>query len=100
MRILVGKLRVDVALPCCATLPCFCLGFDKGSFSQGRGYTSYHTDAKGKRVEYPVCGTRQYHGCPTVSVCEKCRLSSPLEPGGPCDGYNCGGTRGACEGKS
>jgi hypothetical protein len=34
-------------------------GEDKGTFSQGQGYTSYH------KVPIPVCMTRHMHGCPT-----------------------------------
>jgi hypothetical protein len=33
-------------------------GEDKGTFVQGRGYTSYH------KVPKPVCMTRHLHGCP------------------------------------
>lgn len=37
---------------------CFCPGENKGTFSQGRGYTSYYKNPK------KVCGTRMFHGCP------------------------------------
>lgn len=37
---------------------CFCAGENKGTFSQGRGYTSYFKKPK------KVCGTRFFHGCP------------------------------------
>lgn len=42
----------------CPLRPCMRPGQDKGSFSIGRGYTSYHAEPK------PVCATRHHHGCP------------------------------------
>ena len=92
MIIKIGKLRVDVARPDCASMDCFALGFDKGTFAQGRGYTSYHKDAKGRRIEKPVCSTRLYHGCPTCSVCQRC-WSASVRGVGPCDRPGCGGLR-------
>jgi hypothetical protein len=91
MLVKIGKQRVDVLEPACAKRECFSLGFDKDSFSPGRGYTSYHQDAKGKRVEKPVCGTRHYHGCPCNSVCEVCRSVSVEPPGGQCKKRSCAG---------
>jgi predicted transcriptional regulator len=93
MIVKIGKRRVDVARADCGSLACFAIGFDKGTFTQGRGYTSYHKDAKGRRVEKPVCATRHYGGCPTHSVCQRCWGSSPLEPDGLCDRPGCGGLR-------
>lgn len=69
MLVTINKRRVEVKDRECAKRECFALGFDKGSFTQGRGYTNYHTDSKGRRVEKPVCATRHYHGCPVNSVC-------------------------------
>ena len=69
-----GK-NVDVLDSLCAKRSCFSLGFDKGTFSQGRGYTSYHTDKRGRRVERPVCMTRHLRGCPSVSICPSCRTT-------------------------
>lgn len=83
--------KVDVARRDCASRPCFSLGFDKGSFSQGRGYTSYHTDARGRRVEKPVCMTRHLRGCPVNSVCATCRTASVLAPGERCESWGCEG---------
>jgi hypothetical protein len=91
MLVKIGKLKVDVLDTKCAKRDCFVLGFNKGSFSQGRGYTSYHTDANGKRVEKPVCGTRHYGGCPSNSVCATCRTVSVEAPGGRCTKFDCTG---------
>lgn len=64
----VGKYNVDVAnFNCNSELECFQLGFDKGTFVQGRGYVKYH------KKEKPVCQTRHIHGCPRVGVCLDCR---------------------------
>jgi hypothetical protein len=87
----IGRRNVDVLDSGCAKRECFALGFDKGSFSVGRGYTSYHTDAKGRRVEKPVCGTRHYRGCPSNSVCSVCRAASVEQPGGDCRYKSCAG---------
>jgi hypothetical protein len=43
----------------CWARSCMRAGEDKGSFTVGRGYTSYHKKPK------PVCVTRDYHGCPS-----------------------------------
>ena len=42
----------------CPKRQCFHLGEDKGTYSQGRGYTSYH------EKPIPCCMTRLIHGCP------------------------------------
>ena len=89
MMVKIEKRQVNVWDRECPSRECFTLGFDKGSFTQGRGYTSYHTDARGRRVERPVCMTRHLHGCPTNSVCEQCRTCSVDPPGSECQ---CGGT--------
>ena len=86
MKIKHDGLTVDVVDAKCFDRPCYRLGFDKGSFVQGRGYTKYHRDAKGKTVEYPVCYTRYLHGCPTNSGCPLCHSASVSQPGEPCDG--------------
>jgi hypothetical protein len=93
MLVKIGKQKVDVLEAACATRECFSLGFDKGSFTPGRGYTSYHRDAKGKTIEKPVCGTRHYRGCPSNSVCSVCRTASVEPPGGPCRFKSCTGER-------
>jgi hypothetical protein len=52
-------------------------GRNKGSFTPGRGYTSYH------KKEIPVCGTRYHHGCPTGSLIPQddgTRLSRQPDP--------------------
>jgi hypothetical protein len=67
VKLKIEGLKVDVRDSKCRDRKCFRLGFDKGHFSQGRGYTSYHRDAKGRRVEHPVCMTRHLHGCPESS---------------------------------
>ncbi len=68
MLVRIQKKTVDVKDKECATRSCFQLGQDKGTFVQGRGYTSYHKEPKW------VCLRRMLHGCPTRSVCPKCRL--------------------------
>lgn len=50
--------RVGVVDADCEFRRCFWFGFDKGSFTPGVGYTSYHAQ------ERPVCFTRHLHGCP------------------------------------
>lgn len=92
MMLGIGGRKVDVRDAKCVDRNCFVFGFDKGSFSQGRGYTRYHTDAKGRRVEKPVCQTRHLHGCPTHSVCAVCRLCSVDPPGAACSRQMCTGT--------
>lgn len=91
MLVMIGKQKVDVLEPACAKRDCFALGFNKGSFTPGRGYTSYHKDSKGKRVEKPVCSTRHHRGCPSNSVCPKCRLATVEVVGAPCRGPGCDG---------
>jgi hypothetical protein len=91
MLVKIGQRKVDVVDPACAKRECFVLGFDKGSFTPGRGYTSYHQDAKGNRVEKPVCSTRHHRGCPSNSVCDTCRSASVDPPGGPCKRKACTG---------
>ena len=88
MIVRIGDLLVDVLDTDCPGRSCYGLGFDKGTFGQGRGYTRYHTDGKGRRVERPVCATRHFHGCPSNSVCATCRTVSVDPPGGDC---RCGG---------
>ena len=78
MIVRVGKRHVDVANKKCPDRPCYQFGFDKGTYVQGRGYTSYHKE------ERPVCLTRHLHGCPGNSVCGDCRLVSVEEPGTAC----------------
>jgi len=80
-KIKVGKLLVDVAdLRCSLSLECFTLGYDKGSFVKGRGYTNYHPK------EIPVCMTRHTQGCPSVGVCEVCRTHLAPYTKGVCNG--------------
>lgn len=92
MIVKIGKRKVDVADHGCAARDCFVLGFDKGRFSVGRGYTSYHTDSKGRHVERPVCMTRHLRGCPKNSVCPVCRSASVRFPGSRCAHLDCTGT--------
>ena len=80
MLVKIGKQNVDVLELACARRDCFALGFDKGSFTPGVGYTNYHKDSKGKRIEKPVCSTRQYRGCPSNSVCPPVQ-ARPGRPG-------------------
>ena len=52
------KALVDVRVEECPKLNCYQLGQDKGTYSPGRGYTSYYKKPKW------VCMTRHLHGCP------------------------------------
>jgi len=79
-----GKL-VDVLKKDCLSRSCFMLGFDKGTYVQGRGYTSYH------KKERPVCMTRHLNGCPHHSICPQCRLLSVEQAGAACEHVGCGG---------
>jgi len=56
---------IDVLDRECFARQCYRLGFDKGSFTPGVGYTSYRTQ------ERRVCMTRHLDGCPSVAVCER-----------------------------
>ena len=61
------KVMVDTCDSDCGSRPCFWLGQDKGSFTPGRGYTSYH------KKPLWVCMTRHLHGCPESGICLNCR---------------------------
>lgn len=50
--------NVDALEPDCAFRPCLQVGEDKGSYVQGRGYTSYYKNPK------LVCMRRHLRGCP------------------------------------
>jgi hypothetical protein len=80
-----GQHLVDVRDTGCKERPCYQLGFDKGTFSQGRGYTSYHKQPR------PVCFTRHLHGCPSNSVCPECRTLEVDPPGSLCRQPGCDG---------
>lgn len=67
MKVKIGSLRVDVLDKKCSTRACYALGFDRGTFVPGRGYTRYYDKPK------PVCWTRNLHGCPSTGVCPSCR---------------------------
>jgi hypothetical protein len=69
MKIKIRDKQVDVADALCKTRSCFQLGQDKGTFVQGRGYTSYY-----KNPQW-VCLRRMLHGCPHVGSCPSCRLA-------------------------
>lgn len=97
MLVTIGGRKVEVLDKGCRKRECFSLGFDKGSFAAGRGYTSYHRDKRGRVVEKPVCGTRHYRGCPTNSVCPVCRGSSVEPTGTACDRSGCEGVTVARE---
>jgi hypothetical protein len=69
MLIKIDGRTVDVLDEKCAKRPCFWLGFNKGTFVQGRGYTKYHAK------ERPVCWQRHMSGCPTHTVCDECNTA-------------------------
>lgn len=100
MKVKIGKFNVDVVDKDCPKRSCYRLGFDKGSYTPGRGYTSYHKDSKGKNIEYPVCMTRHLNGCPCNSICPICRIISVKSSGDKCDRreYKIGLGNIACEG--
>lgn len=83
MIIKIQDKRVDVCDKECASRGCFSLFSDKGVYVQGRGYVSYH------KKERWVCGTRHLHGCPTPSICPKCRTLSVRNPGEQCGWCSC-----------
>jgi len=85
MMVRINGRMVDVSRKDCANRTCFVLGFDKGTYVQGRGYTSYH------KKERPVCFTRFMHGCPMNSICPVCRFLSVDEPGSHCEHQDCAG---------
>lgn len=86
MKVCIDKRQVDVSRRDCGKRPCFFLGFDRGSYTPGLGY-SYYADRK----EYAVCWTRHLNGCPMNSICPKCRLLSVEEPGSRCEHVGCDG---------
>ncbi len=85
MIVTIDRCKVDVARRDCGSRACFVLGFDKGSFTPGVGYTSYYAK------ERPVCMTRHLRGCPHASVCPKCRTAELDGPGAKCGWPGCDG---------
>lgn len=63
----IGGRDVAVIDADCEHRPCFQLGFDKGPFTPGVGYTSYHRS--GPRA---VCWTRHLSGCPHAGFHVRC----------------------------
>lgn len=57
----------------CLYRDCYCVGEDKGSYSPGRGYTSYHAEP------LPICMARMCHGCPSGPIVDN-RVSRPIPP--------------------
>ena len=82
------RVSVDTCDSECGKRECLHVGQDKGSFTPGRGYTSYHDKPRW------VCETRHHHGCPEAGVCLNCKTTfvpgrkicswcgQGLEPGG------------------
>lgn len=58
MKVKVGSEKVEVLDSLCPYRRCYWRGEDKGTFVQGRGYTSYY------KTPYIVCWTRHTKGCP------------------------------------
>ena len=83
MIVLHQRKRVDVAERNCPSLKCFWLGEDKGTYTPGRGYTSYHAKPR------LVCMTRHCHGCPVVGVCAACRTCIAPYADGKCVNSSC-----------
>lgn len=84
MKILIDGRNVDVLDRKCAKRDCFVLGFNKGPFVPGRGYTDP------SRKPIACCQTRHLQGCPTNSVCPACRLTT-VEPANTfCQSPMCG----------
>jgi hypothetical protein len=67
MKIKLNGKTVCVRQKLCAGRKCFVLGQTKGSFTPGRGYTSYQ-----KKPTW-ICLTRDLRGCPTVGLCPGCQ---------------------------
>lgn len=67
MQVRIQGKSVDVCRKDCGERDCFYLFQHKGTFAQGRGYTSYYKTPKW------VCGRRHLHGCPNGPVCPECR---------------------------
>ena len=59
MKVRIEGRVVEVVDEDCPFRSCYHLGFDKGSFTPGVGYTRYHSDG-----DRPVCWTRHMSGCP------------------------------------
>ncbi len=79
----------DVSRSDCGRRECFSLGHDQGPYVQGRGYT-------GSGSGQALCQTRHLRGCPSNSLCTKCRTLSVLhvtELDGACDRRGCDGKR-------
>jgi hypothetical protein len=86
MHIKIDKQFIDVYDTRCRDRECLQVGMDHGPYVQGRGYTagsSYRSRL--------VCLTRHLHGCPTRSVCPRCRVCSPDPPGAQCTWHGCSG---------
>jgi hypothetical protein len=98
MLVRIGKHNVEVLDEDCRYRPCFTLGFDKGPFVPGVGYTNP------RLTPQPCCFQRHLNGCPTgpnpeIIVCPECngsgcewchgqgdiRYSRPPEPEPCCD---------------
>lgn len=71
MRLKIDKRMVEVLNNRCKDVDCFNMFADKGTFVQGRGYTSYHN-----KVRW-VCGTRHLQGCPNAGQCECGTIYAP-----------------------
>lgn len=94
------RYSVDCLEDVCAFRGCMSPGHNKGTFSPGRGYTSYHSQPK------PVCLTRHLRGCPhplPVPDVERVRCCSrPKYPAGrrkQATCTTCGATRPGWVGK-
>lgn len=70
---------IDVRDAKCFDRPCYWFGFDKGSFTPGVGYTSYHAK------ERKCCLTRHIKGCPHNAICPVCRSVEVDGPGTECE---------------
>lgn len=53
----------------CLARKCFNKYENKGSYSQGIGYTRYYPDFR------PVCATRAFHGCPFIRLSPEDKIS-------------------------
>ena len=90
MNVKINGKNVDVCHKDCPKQECFHLGQDKGTFVQGRGYTSYH------KTPLWVCMTRHLHGCPEGWLCPEPCNTIMAPPNKKCRW--CGKTREEVEG--
>jgi hypothetical protein len=79
VAIKIDKKLVEVVDKRCKGQTCFQLFNDKGTYSPGRGYTSYYAKPRW------CCGTNHLHGCPTIGRCKICNTALAPYTNGVCE---------------